>query len=107
VLASKCGDDPPAAPRAKVKWVTASVVEDAAEVVGGVFDEAERRDSDHERRWVGLVDGNRHQIDCIDAQAEQRKVSVAVVVDLIHVLEYLRGAAWCCFARVTPPPRTG
>jgi len=44
------------------------------------------------------VDGNRHQIDCIEAQAEQRKVSVAIVVDLIHVLEYLWGAAWCFFA---------
>ena len=44
------------------------------------------------------MDGNRHQIDCIEAQAEQRKVSVAVVVDLIHVLEYLWGAVWCFFA---------
>lgn len=49
------------------------------------------------RRWVALVDGNRHQIDCIEAQAERRKVKVAVVVDLIHVLEYLWGAAWCFF----------
>jgi len=98
VLASKGGEDPPPAPRAKAKWVTASVAEDAAEVVGRVFDEAERRDPGHERRWVGLVDGNRHQIDCIEAQAEQRKVSVSIVVDLIHVLEYLWGAAWCFFA---------
>jgi hypothetical protein len=44
VLASNHGDDPPDAPKAKAKWVTASVVEDAAEVVGRVFDEAERRD---------------------------------------------------------------
>jgi hypothetical protein len=47
---------------------------------------------------VALVDGNRHQIDCIEAQAEQRQVSVAVVVDLIHVLEYLWGAVWCFFS---------
>lgn len=98
VLASNHGDDPAPAPRAKAKWVTASVVEDAAEVVGSVFDEAERRDPGHKRRWVALVDGNRHQIDCIEAQAEQRKVSVAIVVDLIHVLEYLWGAVWCFFA---------
>jgi len=98
VLASRHGDDPPPAPKAKAKWVTASVADDAAEVVGRVFDEAQRRDPGHKRRWVGLVDGNRHQIDCIEAQAERRKVSVAVVVDLIHVLEYLWGAAWCFFA---------
>jgi hypothetical protein len=98
VMASKHGDDPPPAPRAKAKWVTASVVEDAAEVVGRVFDEADRRDPGHGRRWVALVDGNRHQIDCIEAQAAERNVSVAVVVDLIHVLEYLWGAVWCFFA---------
>jgi hypothetical protein len=98
VLASKGGEDAAPASRATGKWVTASVVEDAAEVIGKVFDEAERRDPGHERRWVALVDGNRHQIDCIEAQAEQRKVNVAVVVDLIHVLEYLWGAVWCFFS---------
>jgi len=96
VLASKLGDDPPPAPSAK--WVTASVAKDAAEVVGRVFDEAQRRDPGHKRRWVALVDGNRHQIDCIVAQAESRKVSVAIVVDVVHVLEYLWGAVWCFFA---------
>jgi len=98
VLASKAGDDAAPAPRATAKWVTASVVENAAEVIGRVFGEAERRDPEHKRRWVALVDGNRHQIDCIEAQAEERKVSVAVVIDLIHVLEYLWGAVWCFFA---------
>jgi len=98
VMASKGGDNPPPAPRAKAKWVTASVVDDAAQVIGRVFDEAERRDPEHERRWVALVDGNNHQIERIEAQAEQRKVSVVVVVDLIHVLEYLWGAVWCFFA---------
>ncbi|MGH9243169.1 MAG: ISKra4 family transposase, partial [Acidimicrobiales bacterium] len=102
VLASTAGDDPPPAPRATAKWVTASVVEDAAEVIGRVFDEAERRDPEHKRQWVALVDGNRHQIDCIQAQAQQRNVSVAVVVDLIHVLEYLWAAVWCFFAEGDP-----
>src|SRR6266508_1605046 len=51
---------------------TASVVEDAAEVVGRVFDEADRRDPERKRRWVALVDGNRHQIDCIETQAKQQ-----------------------------------
>lgn len=95
VLAQDRGKPPP---RAKAKWLTASVAEDAAEVVGSVFDEAERRDRGHQRRWVALVDGNNHQIDRIEAEAARRKVSVAVVVDLIHVLEYLWGAAWCFFA---------
>lgn len=98
VLASKGGDNPPPAPRAKAKWVTASVVDDAAVVIARVFDEAERRDPEHKRRWVALVDGNCHQIDRINAEAEERKVDVSVVVDLIHVLEYLWGAVWCFIA---------
>jgi hypothetical protein len=42
-----------------------------------------------------LVDGNNHQIDCIQAEAQKRQVEVAIVVDFIHVLEYLWQAAWC------------
>lgn len=101
VLASK-GGDPPPAPNATAKWLTASVAESAAPLVGAVFDEAERRDPDHDRRWVALVDGNQHQIDCIHAQATQRNIDVAVVVDLIHVLEYLWGAAWCFYTEGDP-----
>ena len=55
------------APKAKRKWLTASVVEDAATVVGQVFDEACRRDPDHERTWIALVDGScrhRHEPSC-------------------------------------------
>jgi hypothetical protein len=99
VMASKAGEDPrPEAPKAKNKWLTASVVEDAAEVVGRHFDEAERRDPGHQRRWVALVDGNNHQIDRIGAEAKARGIHVAIVVDLVHVLEYLWAAAWCFFA---------
>jgi hypothetical protein len=58
VMASKAGEDPPPeAPKAHNKWLTASVVEDASEVVGRLFDEASRRDPDHKRTWVALVDG--------------------------------------------------
>jgi hypothetical protein len=98
VLASKSDGTARPAPRARAKWVTASVADDAAEVIGRVFDEAERRDPGHKRRWVALVDGNCHQIERINAEAGKREVNVAVVVDLIHVLEYLWGAVWCFFA---------
>ncbi len=62
-------------PRAKHKWVTASVVDDAASVVCDIFDEAERRDGDHRHRWVALVDGNNHQIDRIRTEARRRKLN--------------------------------
>jgi len=76
--------------------------QDAASVVGRIFDEAERRDPEHQRTWVALVDGNNHQIDRIGAEARARKVSVSVVIDLIHVLEYLWKAAWCFHAEGDP-----
>ena len=90
------------APKAKRKWLTASVVEDAATVVGQVFDEACRRDPDHERRWVALVDGNNHQIDRIKTEAKHRGIEVTIVVDLIHVMEYLWSAAWSFFDEGDP-----
>ena len=89
-------------PKAKHKWVTASVVDDAASVVCDIFDEAERRDGDHRHRWVALVDGNNHQIDRIRTEARRRKVKVTIVVDLIHVLEYVWDSAWCFFKEGDP-----
>jgi len=89
-------------PVAKGKWLTASVVEDAATVVSQVFEEAERRDPAHQRTWVGLVDGNRHQISRINAEAEARGVTVNIVVDFIHVLEYLWKAVWCFYREGNP-----
>jgi hypothetical protein len=51
------------------------------------------------------VDGNNHQIDRINAQAENRKAKVATVVDLIHVMECIWGDAWCFFCRGRPSRR--
>jgi len=87
--------EPSPGPVATNKWLTASVVEDAATVVRRVFDEAQRRDPEQRRSWVALVDGNNHQIDRINAEAKAREVDVALVVDFVHVLEYLWKAAWC------------
>ncbi len=69
VLATKAAQTPPAAPRARNKWVTASVVEDAATVIAKVFDQAHRRGPDHVRRWVAIVDGNNHQISATSTES--------------------------------------
>jgi hypothetical protein len=93
-------------PVATNKWVTASVVDDAAEVLAHVFNEAERRDPNHARVWVALVDGNNHQIDRITTEAANRKIDITIVVDFIHVLEYLWEAAWCFFREADPAAET-
>jgi hypothetical protein len=86
-------------PRARNKRVWASVEKRAEAVTAEVFEEARRRDPGCQRHWVVLVDGDRHQIARIRAEAKRRGVmDVTLVVDFIHVLEYLWDAAWCFFA---------
>jgi len=77
--------------------VWASVEKSAEEVTRELFDEAERRDPEHRRLWVVLVDGERHQIARLRAEAKRRGVDPVFVLDLMHVLEYLWKAAWCFF----------
>jgi hypothetical protein len=87
------GDAKPKRPRPKNKRVSASVDSSAAQVIGTTFDEALRRDPKQRRRWVALVDGNRDQIAIIRKAAKARSTSVTLVLDLMHVLEYLWSAA--------------
>lgn len=82
--------------------MTASVVADAATIVADIFDEADRRDLDHARDWVALVDANNHQIQRIRAEAVARDKPVAIVCDFVHVLEYLCKAAWSFHAEADP-----
>ena len=86
-----------AAPVAKAKWLTASVVDDAVHVLAMIFDEADRRDPGHQGTWVALVDGANYQINRIKAEAKVRKVEVAIICDFVHVLEYIWKAAWSLF----------
>jgi len=102
IMARSGERQPKQAPTTAHKWLTASVVNDAATVIAGVFDEAERRDPLHQRTWVALVDGNRHQIDRIEAEADARGIDLTVIVDWVHVLEYLWAAAWSFFTEGDP-----
>jgi len=96
------GEDRLPGPIARDKWLTASVEVSTAEVITSVFDEAQRRDPRLLRQWVALVDGNAHQIECIETEAERREVDVTIVVDFVHVLEYLWKAAWSFFPEASP-----
>ena len=89
-------------PLARDKWLTASVVDDIPAVICTTFDEASRRDPDHTRTWIALVDGNTTQIQTIQAEAKRRGVQVSIVCDFIHVLEYLWKAAWSFFYEGDP-----
>jgi hypothetical protein len=79
----------PREPQARGKWLTASVTDDIPAVIAAAFDEAERRDPQHEREWAVLIDGNNTQIEAVTAEAESRGITAVIVIDFIHVLEYL------------------
>jgi hypothetical protein len=81
-------------PKARAKWLAGSVRQDPADMIAAMFDEAEARDPGHRRTWVVLVDGADHQLGLVRAEAARRGVTIHVVIDLIHVLEYIWGAAW-------------
>ena len=92
----------PREPQARNKWLTASVTDDIPAVIAAAFDEAERRDPGHQREWVVLIDGNNTQIEAVTAEAARRGVTVTIVIDFIHVLEYCWKAAWSFFDKGEP-----
>jgi len=92
----------PPGPRARDKWLTASVTATTAQVVAAMFAEADRRDPAHAAAWIALVDGNKDQIRQIRAQAAARGITVTIICDLIHVTEHLWDAAWCLHRKASP-----
>ena len=82
----------PERPKVTNKRVWASVEHEPEIVIEEAFREARARDPKHQRQWVVLVDGNKDQLAIIKANREKLG-AVWIVVDLIHVLEYLWRAA--------------
>jgi hypothetical protein len=90
--------EPPQRPAIVNKRVWASVQLEAKSVISSAFVEAEQRDPQHKREWVVLVDGEEHQLEYVKAAAKATAVEVTIVLDFIHVLEYVWKAAFCFFA---------
>jgi len=95
ILARQPGQPPPQAPEAASTWYTADITAGCAETIAALFDQAGRRDPGHARTWIALADGDNHQIRQIQDQAAARRVPVTILIDFVHVQEYLRKAAWC------------
>ena len=77
------------------KRVWASVEREAKHVIEEAFREANLRDPNHNRRWIVLVDGQETQLSLVWDAAARMGVEVTVLLDLIHVLEYLWKASYC------------
>ena len=84
-------------PKPENKRVWASVEKDPEEVIGDMIAEAKRRDPKRERQWCVLVDGAEHQLAQIKKLVRRHGVTVTIIMDLIHVLEYLWDAAHSFF----------
>ena len=82
-------------PPARNKRVFASLERTVEQVIKEAFDEALKRDPENKRRWVIVVDGHPHQLSLIDQVMKRKNVEAVIIMDFIHVLEYLWKAAYC------------
>jgi hypothetical protein len=87
----------PTRPRPEHKRVWASLAQAPEAVIKEMFAEAARRDRKGQKRWVALVDGNLPQIDHLQQLAEERNIPLIIIVDFIHVAQYVWKAAGALF----------
>jgi hypothetical protein len=92
------------APRDKRVW--ASVEKQPRTVIRSMFDEALKRDPERKCRWVVLVDGEPKQLAAVKAEARRVGVKVTILLDVVHVLEYIWKAARAIFGESTPEAET-
>lgn len=81
-------------PKPENKRVWASLEQTPEQVIEEAFKEARHRDPKGAKTWVALVDGNETQLGLLGTMSRRFGVTLAVVVDIIHVLEYLWKAAF-------------
>jgi len=82
-------------PRAQDRWYACDITAGRDVTIGKIFDQADRRDPGHARTWIALVDGDNYQLGLFQAAAAARGITLFILIDFIHVLEYLWKAAWC------------
>lgn len=83
----------PRRPKPHDKRVWASVQKDSWEVIDEAFSEAKRLDPQRNKQWVALVDGGPDQLEGVLESIGRAGCNVTVILDIIHVLEYMWGAA--------------
>lgn len=89
-------------PRPEHKRVWASLAHPPEAVLAEAFREAEARDPGRTKTWVAVVDGNKPQLACLQKLARQREIALTIVLDIIHVVEYLWKAALAFHAEGSP-----
>jgi hypothetical protein len=80
-------------PRPVAKRVWASLEKEQEDVINDLIIAALDRDPQQRKLWVCLVDGDRKQLRRLRRVAKKRGVQLTLVLDVIHVIEYLWKAA--------------
>ena len=89
-------------PKPSNKRAWASIAKEPIDVIREAFREAQGRDPERQRPWVVLVDGNETQLELVYRAAAEVGIEITVILDVIHVLEYLWKAAYCFHQDGTP-----
>jgi len=93
-------------PRPEDKRVMASLEKTTAEVMTEIFADALHRDPERSRTWVAVVDGDKKQLRLLKQQAREHQLDLTIVLDLIHVAEYLWKAGVAFHPAGTPQLET-
>lgn len=88
------------APEFKRVW--ASLEKPPERVIEEAFQEARFRDPERKKSWVALVDGNKPQIQILSEKAREHQVDLSIVLDFIHVSEYVWSAGIAFHAEGSP-----
>ena len=89
-------------PKVENKRVWASLEKTPEEVIREAFAEGLRRDPERKKTWVGLVDGNAKQLEVLERLAAEYQVKMTIVMDAIHVVEYLWKASTAFYEETSP-----
>lgn len=89
-------------PRPENKRVWASLVKEPEDVIAEGFAEAQRRDPRHVKTWVAVVDGNKDQLRSLRKLAQRYRVDLVIIVDFIHVCEYVWKASLAFYGEDDP-----
>jgi len=84
-------------PRPIGKRVWASLTKQPEQVIKEAFDEALHRDPNQQKHFCALVDGNKTQLSLLKKFARKHNLNLTIVLDIIHVIEYLWKAAFAFY----------
>jgi hypothetical protein len=89
-------------PKPIAKRVWASIDRDSKTVTKEAFSEAKTRDPKEEKEWVILLDGDPRQLRRVKKELKMRKRKATIILDIIHVIEYLWDAARVFYDETNP-----